>query len=47
MLRFLMFQKKREKLRVLLPSKSALVRILERLGFEKTAKILVYEKFLA
>ena len=46
MLRFLMFQKKREKLRVLLPSKSVLVRMLERLGFEKTAKILVYEKFL-
>jgi N-acetylglutamate synthase-like GNAT family acetyltransferase len=46
MLRYLMFRKKREKLRVLLPSKSALVRVLERLGFEKAAKILVYEKFL-
>ena len=46
MFRFLMFRKKREKLRVLLPSKSRLVRALERSGFEKTAKILVYEKFL-
>ena len=46
MLRFLMFRKKRERLRVLLPSKSTLVRALEGLGFEKTAKILVYEKFL-
>jgi len=45
-LRSLMFRKKREKLRVLLPSKSPLVRALERSGFEKTAKILVYEKFL-
>ena len=46
MLRFLMFRKKRERLRVLLPSKSILVRVLEPSGFEKTAKILVYEKFL-
>jgi len=46
MLRFLMFRKKRETLRVLLPSKSSLVRVLEPSGFEKTAKILVYEKFL-
>jgi len=46
MLRSLMFRKKREKLQVLLPSKSPLVRALERSGFEKTAKILVYEKFL-
>jgi GNAT superfamily N-acetyltransferase len=44
--RFLMFQKKREKLRVLFPSRSPLVRGLECSGFEKTAKILVYEKFL-
>jgi GNAT superfamily N-acetyltransferase len=44
--RFLMFRKKREKLRVLLPSRSPLVRALARSGFEKTAKILVYEKFL-
>jgi GNAT superfamily N-acetyltransferase len=44
--RFLMSKKKREKLRVLLPSRSPLVRSLERSGFEKTAKILVYEKFL-
>jgi len=46
MLRFLMFRKKREKLRVLLPSKSPLIRTMELSGFEKTAKILVYEKFL-
>lgn len=46
MLRFLMFRKKRERLRVILPSRSSLVRSLERSGFEKTAKIIVYEKFL-
>jgi len=46
MLRFMMFRKKREKLRVLLPSKSPLILALERSGFEKIAKILVYEKFL-
>ena len=46
MLRFLMFRKKRGKLRILLPSKSPLVRALERSGFEKVAKILVYQKFL-
>ena len=45
-LRFLMFQKKRENLRVLLPSRTPLIRALEHLGFERTAKILVYEKFL-
>lgn len=46
MLRFLMFRKKRENLRVLLPSKSSLVRALVRAGFQKTARILVYQKFL-
>ena len=46
MLRFLMFRKTREKLRVLLPSQSSLRRALERAGFENTAKILVYEKSL-
>jgi GNAT superfamily N-acetyltransferase len=46
MARFLMFRRKREKLRVLLPSRSRLIRGLERSGFEKTARILVYEKFL-
>jgi N-acetylglutamate synthase-like GNAT family acetyltransferase len=46
MLRFLMSRKKHEKLRVLIPSRSTLVRALVRSGFEKTAKILVYEKFL-
>ena len=46
MLRFLMFRKMREKLRVLLPSRSLFVQALVRLGFEKTATILVYEKFL-
>lgn len=46
MLQFVMFRKKRENLRVLLPSRSSLVRALVRSGFQKTAKILVYEKFL-
>ena len=46
MFRSLMFRKKREKLRVLLPSRSLFVQALVRLGFEKTATILVYEKFL-
>ena len=46
MLRFLMFRKKRERLRVILPSRSSLVRSLQRSGFEKTARIIVYEKFL-
>jgi GNAT superfamily N-acetyltransferase len=46
MLRFLMFRKKRERLRVILLSRSSLVRSLERSGFEKTARIIVYEKFL-
>ncbi len=46
MLRFLMHRRKREKVRVLLPSRSPIVRALIRSGFEKTAKILVYEKFL-
>ena len=46
MLRFLMHRRKREKVRVLLPSRSPLVRALVCSGFEKTAKILVYEKFL-
>lgn len=46
MLRFLMFQKKLERLRVVLPSRSSIAHILERSGFEKSAKIIVYEKFL-
>jgi GNAT superfamily N-acetyltransferase len=46
MLRFLMLHKKRERLRVILPSRSSLARVLERSGFEKTARIIVYEKFL-
>ena len=46
MLRFLLFRKKRENLRVLLPSRSSLVRALVGSGFKRTAKILVYEKFL-
>ena len=46
MLRFLMFRKKRDMMRILLPSKSPLIRAMELSGFEKTAKILVYEKFL-
>ena len=46
MFRFLMFRKKCGKLRILLPSKSRLVPALQRSGFEKVAKILVYQKFL-
>ena len=46
MLRFLKFQRKREKLRVLLPSRSPFLQRLESSGFKKGAKILVYEKFL-
>jgi GNAT superfamily N-acetyltransferase len=46
MLRFLRFRKKREKLRAILPLRSPLIRALVRSGFERTAKILVYEKFL-
>ena len=45
-LRFLLFRKKRENLRVLLPSRSSLVRTLVRSGFQKAARILVYETFL-
>lgn len=45
-LRFMLFRRKRENLRVLLPSRSSLVRALVRSGFEKTAKVLVYEKFV-
>jgi len=41
-----MLQKRRRKLRVLLPAKSPLIRALQRSSFEKTGKILVYEKFL-
>ena len=46
MLRFVMYRRKREKLRVLLPSRSPSVRALVHSGSERTAKILVYEKFL-
>jgi len=46
MLRFLRFRRKREKLRAILPLRSPLIRALVRSGFERTAKILVYEKFL-
>lgn len=46
MLRFLLTRKKHRKVRALVPSKSPLVQALERGGFEKAAKILVYEKFL-
>jgi hypothetical protein len=46
MLRFMKLQKKREKLRVLLPSRSSLIRTLVKSGFKKGATILVYEKFL-
>jgi N-acetylglutamate synthase-like GNAT family acetyltransferase len=46
MLRFMKVQKKRENLRVLLPLRSRFVRPLENSGFKKSAKIIVYEKFL-
>ena len=46
MLRFLKFRKKHENLRAILPLRSPLIRALVRSGFERTAKILVYEKFL-
>jgi N-acetylglutamate synthase-like GNAT family acetyltransferase len=46
MLRFLKFQRKREKLRVLLPFRSSFLQTVEGLGFKRSAKILVYEKFL-
>jgi hypothetical protein len=46
MARFLMFRKKREKLPVILPLRSPLIRHLKLSGLETTAKILVYEKFL-
>lgn len=46
MLRYLLFRGKYRKVRVLLPAKSRLVRALERAGFERTAKILVYERLL-
>jgi GNAT superfamily N-acetyltransferase len=46
MLRFLKFQRKREKLRVLLPFRSSFLHTVERLGFKKGARILVYEKFV-
>lgn len=46
MLRLLILRKKRERLRVVLPSRSSIVRVLEHSRFEKTAKIIVYEKFL-
>ncbi len=46
MLRYTMRRLKRQKLRVLLPLKSPLVRVLKGGQFEKTAKVLVYEKFL-
>jgi N-acetylglutamate synthase-like GNAT family acetyltransferase len=46
MLRFLKSRKKHEKLRAIIPLRSPLIRALIRSGFERTAKILVYEKFL-
>lgn len=46
MLRFLLSQKQRERVRVLLPVESSMVRTVQSSGFEKTANILVYEKFL-
>jgi len=45
-LRFRLSEGDYRKVRVLLPAKSPLVRALKDAGFEKTAKVLVYEKFL-
>ena len=45
-LRFKLSGGKYRKVRVLLPANSPLVRTLKDAGFEKTAKVLVYEKFL-
>ncbi len=46
MLRFMLSWKRHDKVRVLLPLRSPLIRALRGAGFEKTGKILVYEKFL-
>ncbi len=46
MLRYQIRRKGRGTLRVLLPLKSPMIQALEHSGFEKTAKIIVYEKFL-
>ena len=45
-LRFLLSDGKHERVRALVPSKSRLVKVLEDGGFEKSAKILLYEKQL-
>lgn len=45
-LRFKLSGGRYRKVRILLPAKSPLVRALKDAGFEKTAKVLVYEKFL-
>jgi hypothetical protein len=46
MLKFMLSRKRHDKVRVLLPLRSPLIRALKGAGFEKTGKILVYEKFL-
>ncbi len=46
MLRFMMSRRNHDKVRALIPTKSSLGRALEKSGFKKTAKVLVYEKFL-
>jgi GNAT superfamily N-acetyltransferase len=46
MLRYQIHRKGRGKLRLLTPVKSPMIRALAHSGFEKTAKIIVYEKFL-
>lgn len=45
-LRYMLFRGRHERVRALVPLKSGPVRVLEDNGFEKTAKILVYEKSL-
>ncbi len=46
-LRFMLSDGKRQRVRALLPSKSRLVGVLEDGGFEKSAKVLLYEKRLS
>ncbi len=46
-LRFLLSDGRRQRVRALLPSRSRLVGVLEDGGFEKSAKVLLYEKRLS
>ncbi len=46
LLRFMMSRRNHDKVRALIPKRSPLGHALEQSGFEKTGKVLVYEKFL-